>query len=359
MKSYKYVMPLYYYKSNETHFPNQYYSTDELSHTGNTLKVKVGETVLYGLYSALPRTGITQVTPDILKMSDVSRNTSSYFICGDRISEDKVKNITDNCVEFLDGDGKMALFFFNSTDDFREKPKISCANTLNTLNTSLNQFSTIVGGFSGSNVATICYDGDVATMTSGLTKVTTTNINIRKEEKKTMANNIFGNLRTGKAGNNYAITYFGGVSFKNKTYYKGKIYEVDGLTVPFDMLYFIPSTEVKKDDIIEKDGVAYHITEVNKSGTVTAINLVDGKEETLVPGGPFGMSMYSKLFNPFGQMKGDNAFGNMMLMQAMSGNDSGSGNAMMMAMLMSQGGFQLPTFQMPTVDKTKEDVKSN
>ena len=70
-----------------------------------------------------------------------------------------------------------------------------------------------------------------------------------------MANNILGSLRTGKAGNNYAITYLGGVSFKNKTYYNGKIYEVDGMTFPFDMLYFIPSTEVKKNDIIEIRGI--------------------------------------------------------------------------------------------------------
>lgn len=179
----------------------------------------------------------------------------------------------------------------------------------------------------------------------------------RKEEKKIMANNnnLFGNLRTGQAGSNYAITYFGGIAFKGKTYYKGKIFEADGLTFPFDMLYFVPATEVKKDDIIEKDGIAYHITDVDKSGTITAINLVNGKEETLIPGGPFGMSMYSKLFNPFGQMKGDNAFGNMMLMQAMFNGDGGSNNAMMMAMLMSQGGFQLPSFQMPAMPKAAED----
>lgn len=179
----------------------------------------------------------------------------------------------------------------------------------------------------------------------------------RKEEKKIMANNnnLFGNLRTGQAGSNYAITYFGGIAFKGKTYYKGKIFEADGLTFPFDMLYFVPATEVKKDDIIEKDGIAYHITDVDKSGTITAINLVNGKEETLIPGGPFGMSMYSKLFNPFGQMKGDNAFGNMMLMQAMFNGDGGSNNAIMMAMLMSQGGFQLPSFQMPAMPKAAED----
>lgn len=179
----------------------------------------------------------------------------------------------------------------------------------------------------------------------------------RKEEKKIMANNnnLFGNLRTGQAGSNYAITYFGGIAFKGKTYYNGKIFEADGLTFPFDMLYLIPATEVKKNDIIEKDGIAYHITDVDKTGIIIAVNLVNGKEETLIPGGPFGMSMYSKLFNPFGQMKGDNAFGNMMLMQAMFNGDGGSNNAMMMAMLMSQGGFQLPSFQMPAMPKAAED----
>ena len=52
-------------------------------------------------------------------------------------------------------------------------------------------------------------------------------------------------------------------------------------------------------------------------------------------------------------MKGDNAFGNMMLMQSMMSGSGDSGNAMMMAMLMSQGGFKLPSFELPNLDNQK------
>jgi len=325
---YHYMMPVYYYEDElveGTFLVNQIL----VRHTGKTVKLCISfpdgdgfinddsdSLTLYGYYSGLPKVNYrSEIEKSIKDLTGLSLYKDNLLIYGNEIDESQLSNIhfmkvvsTKNYPYQL----HLALLFFES--DLK------------------------LGSFAKTN--------DVEKKE-------------RKKEKKTMANNIFGNLRTGKAGNNYAITYLGGVSFKNKTYYNGKIYEVDGMTFPFDMLYFIPSTEVKKNDIIEKDGIAYHITEVNKSGAVTVINLVDGKEETLIPGGPFGMSMYSKLFNPFGQMKGDNAFGNMMLMQAMSGNDNGSGNAMMMAMLMSQGGFQLPTFQMPTLDKVAESTKTN
>lgn len=180
-----------------------------------------------------------------------------------------------------------------------------------------------------------------------------------EERKDTSMSNIFGNIRTGEAGSKYAITYFGGIAFNGKTYHQGRIFEAQGMTFPFKMLYLIPSTSVAVNDIIEKEGVAYHVTAVESTGTITAVNLLTGKEENIVPGGPFGMTMYSKLFNPFGSMQGDNAFGNMMLMQAMSGGAGDAGNAMMMAMMMSQGGFKLPTFQMPvpTTEATPVDNK--
>ena len=180
------------------------------------------------------------------------------------------------------------------------------------------------------------------------------NINNEEERKETTTMNMFGNIRTGEAGPKYAITYFGSIAFSGKTYHNGTIYEAQGMTFPCKMLYLVPATSVAKGDIIEKDGYAYHITNVNSAGTIEAINLVSGKEETIVPGGPFGVSIYSKLFNPFGDMKGENAFGNMMLMQAMMGSgNGGAGDAMMMAMLMSQGGFKLPTFNLPTAPKAE------
>ena len=327
---YQYMMPVYYYE-DEVLEGTFIVNNILVGHTGKTIKLSISIPddgfvnedndlqTLYGYYSGLPKVNYrSEIEKSIEDLTGLSLYKDNLLIYGNEIDESQLSKIHFMKVvstKKYPYQLHLALLFFES--DLK------------------------LGSF-----AKIGY-------------IENKQEKERKKEKKTMTNNIFGSLRTGKAGNNYAITYLGGVSFKNKTYYNGKIYEVDGMTFPFDMLYFIPSTEVKKNDIIEKDGVAYHITEVNKSGAVTAINLVDGKEETLIPGGPFGMSMYSKLFNPFGQMKGDNAFGNMMLMQAMSGNDSGNGNAMMMAMLMSQGGFQLPTFQMPEILKTTENTKSN
>lgn len=173
-----------------------------------------------------------------------------------------------------------------------------------------------------------------------------------RKENKTMAN-LFGNIKVGKAGANYSITYFGTIAYKGKTYYNNTIYDAQGMTINFDMLYLIPSAEVKKGDIIDKDNKAYYVLETN-NGVVKCINLEDGKEENLVPGGPFGMTMYSKLFNPMGQMQGENSFGNILMMQALCGNDGyGSGdNSILLAMMMMQGGFKFPTFQMPAVAPT-------
>lgn len=44
------------------------------------------------------------------------------------------------------------------------------------------------------------------------------------KEKENM-NNLFGNLRVGKAGSNYSITYFGTVAYKGKTWYNNTVYD--------------------------------------------------------------------------------------------------------------------------------------
>ena len=119
------------------------------------------------------------------------------------------------------------------------------------------------------------------------------------------------------------------------------------MTINFDMLYLIPATEVKKGDIIDKQGKAYYVTSVD-NGAVKAIDLDGGTEENLIPGGPFGMQIYSKIFNPMGNMQGDNAFGNILMMQALMGDGRNScDNGMLLAMMMTQGGFKFPTFEMP------------
>lgn len=174
-----------------------------------------------------------------------------------------------------------------------------------------------------------------------------------KEQEK--MNGLFDEIKVGKASHEYSITYFGTVAFRGKTYYNGKIFDATGMTINFDMLYLVPASEVKEGDIVDKNGKAYYVKGVS-NGVVNAIDLMAGTEENLVPGGPFGMTLYSKIFNPFGAMKGENAFGNMLMLQALS--DGGNGNnGMLMAMMMMQGGFKLPTFEMPNVDLSNKETK--
>jgi hypothetical protein len=165
------------------------------------------------------------------------------------------------------------------------------------------------------------------------------------KEKENM-NNLFGNLRVGKAGSNYSITYFGTVAYKGKTWYNNTVYDCQGMTIDLDLLYLVPTSEINSGDIIEKDGVAYHVNSV-ADGKLEVVNLVTSKEETLLPGGPFGMTLYSKVYNPMGGMGAkDNNLGNMLLMQSLLGNKGGD-NSMLVAMMMMQGGFTFPAMKLP------------
>lgn len=180
-----------------------------------------------------------------------------------------------------------------------------------------------------------------------------------KENKFMNLNNLFGNLRVGKAGRDYAITYYGTVSYKGKTYYQGQIYEVDGLTLPLDYLFFVPSNTVAVGDVISKNDTAYYVTKVNTNG-IEAVNLETGTVEKLLAGGPFGMTMYSKLFNPMGNMVNGN-IGNLLLMQSLMGDSKGGDNSLLMAMMfMGNSGFnfQLPNFTAPAQPKQETEVAS-
>lgn len=181
-----------------------------------------------------------------------------------------------------------------------------------------------------------------------LTRLENQNQTKGKENNFMNLNNLFGNLRVGKAGRDYAITYYGTVSYKGKTYYQGQIYEVDGLTLPLDYLFFVPSNTVAVGDVISKNDTAYYVTKVNTNG-IEAVNLETGTVENLLAGGPFGMTMYSKLFNPMGNMVNGN-IGNLLLMQSLMGDTKGGDNSLLMAMMfMGNGGlnFQLPGFTAP------------
>jgi len=194
-----------------------------------------------------------------------------------------------------------------------------------------------------------------------LTRLENQNQTKGKENKFMNLNNLFGNLRVGKAGRDYAITYYGTVSYKGKTYYQGQIYEVDGLTLPLDYLFFVPSNTVAVGDVISKNDTAYYITKVNTNG-IEAVNLETGTVDNLLAGGPFGMTMYSKLFNPMGNMVNGN-IGNLLLMQSLMGDNKGGDNSLLMAMMfMGNGGFnfQLPTFTAPqTPAQPKQDTRSS
>lgn len=307
--TYNYTIPCWCYK--EIDDPSSL-TLDEVDFTAKgTIRIKTLEGyILYGIYPQLPR-----VPEDVLEHVDILVNrsvTNSTFLYGNQAldyDEDKVHH-----------------YWFHS---------------------SPNSFNLVFFEFDYSSDLLVNQENCDVYM----------NNNSEEKEINNMSN-IFGDLRTGKAGSKYAITYFGGIAFEGKTYHQGKIFEAQGMTFPFDMLYLIPTTTVAKGDIIEKDFIAYYVLDVESTGAISVINLEDGKQETLIAGGPFGMTMYSKLFNPFGQMKGDNAFGNMMLMQAMTGDGRGdSGNAMMLAMLMSQGGFQLPTFTLPQAPLNDNNIK--
>lgn len=167
-----------------------------------------------------------------------------------------------------------------------------------------------------------------------------------KGKEKENMNNLFGNLRVGKAGSNYSITYFGTVAYKGKTWYNNTVYDCQGMTIDLDLLYLVPISEINPGDIIEKDGTAYHVNSV-ADGKLEVVNLVTSKEETLLPGGPFGMTLYSKVYNPMGGMGAkDNNLGNMLLMQSLLGNKGGD-NSMLVAMMMMQGGFTFPAMKLP------------
>ena len=192
-----------------------------------------------------------------------------------------------------------------------------------------------------------------------LTRLENQNQTKGKENKFMNLNNLFGNLKVGKAGRDYAITYYGTVSYKGKTYYQGQIYEVEGLTLPLDYLFFVPTNAVVKGDIISKNDTAYYVIKVSTNG-IEAVNLETGIVESLLAGGPFGMTMYSKLFNPMGNMVNGN-IGNLLLMQSLMGDNKGGDNSLLMAMMFMGNGnfnFQLPNFVTPQNSNKPKQEKS-
>ena len=327
----------------------------QIAWTGSTVKfILSNDRTVYGVYPDLPKVD-SEIKDDLFNRFGFT-SANILLDCWDKITVTSLYNSGHSQVFSayikMPDKGDIKPETFTISDGCGGTIKVSSIANVNATTATLSDCvrDRYVANHSSSAVH---LDGDVYIKGRHIDDYIK-NINNEEERKETTTMNMFGNIRTGEAGPKYAITYFGSIAFTGKTYHNGTIYEAHGMTFPCKMLYLVPATSVAKGDIIEKDGYAYHITNVNSAGTIEAINLVSGKEETIVPGGPFGVSIYSKLFNPFGDMKGDNAFGNMMLMQAMMGNgNGGAGDAMMMAMLMSQGGFKLPTFNLPTAPKAE------
>lgn len=302
--------------------------------TGHTIKIMnsdTDETLFYGLYPDLPKIDKEWYKRKLHRRDGVIFGSTFYSWI-----------ITYNIEYSLTGVLKMDDMYYAGFriiyDDSEFYLPFGPHNYEETLKDENETYRNFIGA--PSRVA-------VAAPSKELTKTKT--VEEKKEGQNKMAN-LFGDIKVGKAGSKYSLTYFGTIAYEGKTYYKGKIFDATGMTINFDMLYLVPSAEVKKGDIIDKGGKAYYVLEVN-NGVVKTVDLVNGTEENLVPGGPFGMTMYSKIFNPMGNMAGDNSFGNMLMMQALMGDDGyGSGNnGMLLAMMMMQGGFKFPTFEMPNL----------
>ena len=328
------LIPLHSY--NETFSVPQNMKKLRVRSTAHTIKIinsDTDETLFYGLYPDLPKIDKELYKRSLHRRDDIIFGSAFY---------NWITNYNINCelIDILETDDIFyAVFHITYSESDFEFP--FGPYSYEEVRKEANE---IYRNFIGANAS------EQSTKTVG-----------KKKEGQNKMANLFGDIKVGKAGSRYSLTYFGTVAYEGKTYYQGKIFDATGMTINFDMLYLIPSTEVKKGDIIDKSGRAYYVLDVN-NGVVKAVDLVNGTEENLVPGGPFGMTMYSKIFNPMGNMAGENSFGNMLMMQALMGDDNyGSGNnGMLLAMMMMQGGFKFPTFEMPNLPNVSgEKVADN
>jgi len=329
------LIPLHSY--NETFSVPQNMKKLRVSSTAHTIKIinsGTDETLFYGLYPDLPKIDKEKYKRSLHRRDDVIFGSAFYNLITNY-------NVDYELIDILERDDVFYAVFHITYDESDFELHFG-PYSYEEVRKELNE---IYRNFIGANAS------EQSTKTVG-----------KKKEGQNKMANLFGDIKVGKAGSKYSLTYFGTVAYDGKTYYQGKIFDATGMTINFDMLYLVPSAEVKKGDIIEKSGKAYYVLDVN-NGVVKAVDLVDGTEENLVPGGPFGMTMYSKIFNPMGNMTGENSFGNMLMMQALMGDDgygnNNSNNGLLLAMMMMQGGFKFPTFEMPTLSTTSGEKSAD
>lgn len=327
------LVPLHSY--NETFSVPQNMKKLQVGSTAHTIKIinsDTDETLFYGLYPDLPKIDKEWYKRLLHRRDDVIFGSAFYNLITNY-------NIDYELIDILERDDVFYAVFRITYDESDFELPFGPYSYEETRKEENGIYRNFIGAIEAPSK-----------MAAPSTKTKTT-VEKKKEGQNKMAN-LFGDIKVGKAGSKYSLTYFGTIAYEGKTYYQGKIFDATGMTINFDMLYLVPSAEVKKGDIIDKGGKAYYVLDVN-NGVVKTVDLINGTEENLVPGGPFGMTMYSKIFNPMGNMSGDNSFGNMLMMQALMGDDgygSGNGNnGLLLAMMMMQGGFKFPTFEMPNL----------
>lgn len=171
--------------------------------------------------------------------------------------------------------------------------------------------------------------------------VTETPDSIKKENKNmnlNISNSLLKNLRCGKAGTGYGISLFdGSISYRGHSYNGSALVETAGFEIEAgDFLFIMPSTEIKKGDVVAlASDVAYY------DGT-NFISLTTGAKTEYVPISCFGMTFYSVVRNMLGNFaansgNGGNAMNNLLpLMLLDKGGDS---DDLMKMMLLMNGGL--------------------
>jgi hypothetical protein len=176
--------------------------------------------------------------------------------------------------------------------------------------------------------------------------------NINKKEKnmkKLLGNFEFGAIETDQ----FALTLHGQIGIKGKdgSYYTYDVENntsVDVMDFVIDdfegAFYKMPVQEVKKGDIIMTGSNPVIVKEVNRDGSIIAVDPVDGSSFTKIKTtNIFGFNLYTKVVSIFDMMNqndnGNNIFGNMnpmMFLMLKNDGSNGSSNKLLEMMMMSQ-----------------------
>lgn len=159
-----------------------------------------------------------------------------------------------------------------------------------------------------------------------------------KKENKNMnfniSNSLLKNLRCGKAGSGFGISLFdGSISYKGHSYNGSALVETAGFEIEAgDFLFIMPTTEIKKGDIVAlANDVAFY-------DGANFISLTTGAKTEYVPISCFGMTFYSVVRNMLGNLAGNggNAMNNLLPLMLLD-KDGDSDDLMKMMLLMNGG----------------------